>query len=137
MWLFSGGSDTTVSPYLTISPSNFIPPVIHERKLIATRFIKDIDRIASPGYVPTNDDILRGYLDTREMNQTIFSPEKVPGNRTLHVLDISNAQAARALETANVLCFIAPLTGYDLSFSVIEKAVSRYPYFELNSKEFC
>lgn len=74
----------------------------------------NIDRLASPGYVPNDQDFLRSRVRTTGITETLFG---LPSLK-LRVLDVGGVCSERkkwpyVFEGVHCLVFCAPLSGYD------------------------
>ncbi|KAF8610262.1 G-alpha-domain-containing protein [Ceratobasidium sp. AG-I] len=82
-------------------------------------FLDDIDRIAKPRYVPTNDDILKARLKTLGVSETQCvlntGPEK---GIVWRIFDVGGARYQRAawaphFDDVNCIIFLAPISAFD------------------------
>ncbi len=74
----------------------------------------NIDRLASPGNVPNDQDSLRSCLRTTGITKTVFGLPKLK----FSVFDVGGARSERkkwvhTFEDVDCLVFFAPLSGYD------------------------
>lgn len=77
-------------------------------------YFDSISRIALPDYVPTNQDILRSYVKTTGITQTVFRFE----GRNYKIFDVGGARSERkkwihTVENVAVVLFLVDLSGYD------------------------
>lgn len=82
--------------------------------LILRSYMDNIDRLASPGYVQNDQDILRSCAHTVGILHTEFN---LPGLK-LSVVDVDGTRSQRkkwvhVFEGAHCLAFVAALSGYD------------------------
>ncbi|KAM3852482.1 guanine nucleotide-binding protein subunit alpha-15-like isoform 1-T1 [Vipera latastei] len=79
-------------------------------------FLSNLDRIASEGYVPSAQDILRTRVPTTGINEYCFSMQKV----TLRIVDVGGQKTERrkwihCFENVIALIYLASLSEYDQS----------------------
>ncbi len=91
-----------------ISSSRSTQKTQTENKLTTYSFVRDIDRIASADYLPTNEDILCTYSITPGFYESFFSLKSSRGERNLHVVDNGEGEVIHGVRNADSLFFIAP-----------------------------
>ncbi|KAK2068316.1 hypothetical protein P8C59_002959 [Phyllachora maydis] len=77
-------------------------------------FCEDLDRIWSPDYIPTDQDLLRSRLRTTGITETIFDL----GQLTYRMFDVGGQRSERkkwihCFENVNSLLFLVAISGYD------------------------
>ncbi|XP_051979892.1 guanine nucleotide-binding protein subunit alpha-14-like isoform X2 [Xyrauchen texanus] len=77
-------------------------------------YMTNLDRIASPNYIPTAQDVLRVRFPTTGINDYSFSVEKI----TLRIVDVGGQKSERrkwihCFENVTSLIFLASLSEYD------------------------
>lgn len=77
-------------------------------------FFEDVDRLFSPQYVPTDQDVLRSRLRTTGITETIFDL----GSLTYRMFDVGGQRSERkkwihCFENVNCLLFLVAISGYD------------------------
>ncbi|KAH0538465.1 G-Protein alpha subunit, partial [Glutinoglossum americanum] len=77
-------------------------------------FFQDLDRIFSPTYVPSNQDILRSRLKTTGISETIFDLGKL----TYRMFDVGGQRSERkkwihCFENVHCVLFLVAISGYD------------------------
>ncbi|KAG8889896.1 guanine nucleotide-binding protein subunit alpha, partial [Tulasnella sp. 403] len=80
----------------------------------ATYFFDAVERFASPGYIPTNQDILRSRVKTTGITETLFHVQGLEYT----VLDVGGQRSERrkwihCFENVTALIFIVSLSEYD------------------------
>ncbi|KAF8160891.1 guanine nucleotide binding protein, alpha subunit [Crassisporium funariophilum] len=82
-------------------------------------FLNSIERVTSPRYVPTDDDILRARLKTLGVSEHRFTLKA--GNMLSHdwrIFDVGGARSTRAawapyFDDLDAIIFLAPISGFD------------------------
>ncbi|TRZ02868.1 hypothetical protein DNTS_026733 [Danionella cerebrum] len=77
-------------------------------------YMTNLDRIADPDFIPTDQDVLRVRLPTTGINDYSFSVEKI----TLRIVDVGGQKSERrkwihCFENVTSLIFLASLSEYD------------------------
>nr|XP_055073804.1 guanine nucleotide-binding protein subunit alpha-11-like [Misgurnus anguillicaudatus] len=77
-------------------------------------FMKNLDRIASADYIPTDQDVLRVRFPTKSINEYSFNLEKL----TIRIVDVGGQKSERrkwihCFEYMTSLIFLASLSEYD------------------------
>lgn len=77
-------------------------------------FMTNLERIAGPDYIPTDQDVLRVRVPTTGINDYSFSVEKI----TLRIVDVGGQKSERrkwihCFENVTSLIFLASLSEYD------------------------
>ncbi|CAE6480365.1 unnamed protein product [Rhizoctonia solani] len=83
-------------------------------------FLDEINRITQPGYIPSDDDILRARIRTIGISEWSFQ-FTYPGKKNLcnwRLFDVGGARSQRAhwapyFEDATAIVFLAPISAYD------------------------
>ncbi|KEP49247.1 guanine nucleotide-binding protein alpha subunit [Rhizoctonia solani 123E] len=83
-------------------------------------FLDEINRITQPGYLPSDDDILRARIRTIGISEWSFQ-FTYPGKKNLcnwRLFDVGGARSQRAhwapyFEDATAIVFLAPISAYD------------------------
>jgi hypothetical protein len=93
-------SDTLVARELTVGPIN--------------SFFDSLDRLFAPGYVPSDQDILRSRLKTTGITETVFDL----GTLTYRMFDVGGQRSERkkwihCFEKVTALLFLVAISGYD------------------------
>ncbi|KAG9102465.1 hypothetical protein FRC06_001999 [Ceratobasidium sp. 370] len=99
--------------------------LLHRRRLrledANVFFLDEITRITQPGYLPTDDDILRARIRTIGISEWSFQ-FTYPGSRgglcNWRLYDVGGARSQRAqwapyFEDATAIIFLAPISAYD------------------------
>lgn len=81
-------------------------------------FIEDIDRIASPGYLPSMDDVMRARIQTLGIAEHEFEIALGPKAVRWLLYDVGGARGQRHrwvpyFDDANAIIFLAPISAYD------------------------
>lgn len=98
----------------------------------AVYYFNSIDRMSSPGYMPTDQDILRSRVKTTGITETTF---KV-GELTYKLFDVGGQRSERkkwihCFENVTALVFLVSLSEYDQMLYEDESVVSsqcKYPW---------
>ena len=93
----------------------------------AVYYFNAIDRMASPGYMPTDQDILRSRVKTTGITETTF---KV-GELTYRLFDVGGQRSERkkwihCFENVTALVFLVSLSEYDQMLYEDESVVSPF-----------
>jgi guanine nucleotide-binding protein subunit alpha, other len=77
-------------------------------------FFKDLDRLFTANYIPSNQDILRARLRTTGIFETAFDI----GSHTYRMIDMSGQRSERrkwikTFDGVNAVLFVAAINGYD------------------------
>ena len=93
--------------------------------LIFTSYYDSIDRLFAPGYLPTDQDVLRSRLRTTGITETLFEL----GQLNYHMFDVGGQRSERkkwvhCFEGVHCLMFVAALSGYDQCLVEDKTAVS-------------
>lgn len=80
----------------------------------ALSFFHDLERLFSPTYVPTDQDILRSRLKTTGITETVFDL----GTLTYRMFDVGGQRSERkkwihCFENVTALLFLVAISGYD------------------------
>ncbi|OLY79532.1 Guanine nucleotide-binding protein subunit alpha [Smittium mucronatum] len=91
----------------------------------AQYYFDSIDRLCQPGYVPTDQDVLRSRVKTTGINETIF---KV-GELTYKMLDVGGQRSERkkwihCFENVTAIMFLVAISEYD-QVLIEDEAVNR------------
>ncbi|KAG2152665.1 guanine nucleotide binding protein, alpha subunit [Suillus bovinus] len=85
-------------------------------------FLDALDRVTSPRYVPTDDDVLRARLKTLGVSEHRFTmktgPMGAPMNHDWRVFDVGGQRSLRAawvpyFDDMNAIIFLAPISCFD------------------------
>ncbi|PCH42467.1 G-protein alpha subunit [Wolfiporia cocos MD-104 SS10] len=84
----------------------------------AEYFLNNIERVSSPGYVPTIDDILHARIQTMGVAEHIFDVPLHGRNVTWHLYDVGGARGQRHtwvpyFDDATAIIFLAPVSAFD------------------------
>ncbi|RKP27811.1 putative Gpa2-guanine nucleotide-binding protein alpha-2 subunit [Syncephalis pseudoplumigaleata] len=80
----------------------------------AEYYFNDLDRLFAPGYIPTDQDILRCRVKTTGITETLFNV----GALTYRMFDVGGQRSERkkwihCFEDVTALLFLAAISGYD------------------------
>ena len=100
-------------------------PSICYRLLIFISYYNSIDRLFAPGYLPTDQDVLRSRLRTTGITETLFEL----GQLNYQMFDVGGQRSERkkwvhCFEGVHCLMFVAALSGYDQCLVEDKTAVS-------------
>ncbi|KIY43910.1 G-alpha-domain-containing protein [Fistulina hepatica ATCC 64428] len=81
-------------------------------------FLRHINRIAAPKYVPTTDDILHARIQTMGVAEHVFDVNIHGKSVTWHLYDVGGARGQRQswisyFDNANAIIFLAPVSAFD------------------------
>ncbi|TFK27504.1 guanine nucleotide-binding protein alpha-1 subunit [Coprinopsis marcescibilis] len=81
-------------------------------------FLRHIDRVAAPDYVPTTDDILHARIQTMGVAEHTFDVNLHGKDVTWHLYDVGGARGQRHtwvpyFDDANAIIFVAPVSAFD------------------------
>uniref|UniRef100_A0A915KJ36 Uncharacterized protein n=1 Tax=Romanomermis culicivorax TaxID=13658 RepID=A0A915KJ36_ROMCU len=87
-------------------------------KFSLSSFLDDIDRIGSPSYVPTEQDILRLRIATTGINEVEFTMK----NTKYRVFDVGGQRSERrkwihCFDNVNAVIYVAALSDYNLTLA--------------------
>ncbi|KAF8643529.1 hypothetical protein AX16_008985 [Volvariella volvacea WC 439] len=85
---------------------------------VAGFFLDSLDRVTSPRYVPTDDDILRARLKTLGVSEHRFTMSSSSISRDWRVYDVGGQRSLRAawvpfFDDVDAIIFLAPISCFD------------------------
>ncbi|KAG6821340.1 hypothetical protein H0H93_000201 [Arthromyces matolae] len=91
-------------------------------------FLRHIQRVAAPEYVPTTDDILHARIQTIGVAEHIFDLNIHGKSVSWHLYDVGGARGQRHswvpyFDDANAIIFVAPVSAFDQVISYASKGI--------------
>lgn len=107
-------------------------------------YLNDLQRMTSPKYVPTDDDVLKARLKTVGVCEYKFHLEASAGSESgteWRIIDVGGSRSQRPtwaqfFDTVNAILFLAPISGFDQTLSE-DRSVNRLEDSVLLWKSVC
>src|SRR5258708_32941235 len=105
--------------------------------IIECSYFNAIDRMSAPGYLPTNQDILRSRVKTTGITETTFRV----GELTYKLFDVGGQRSERkkwihCFENVTALVFLVSLSEYDQMLYEDESVVCVFIFFMVTSPPY-
>ncbi|KAI9057233.1 G-protein alpha subunit [Trametes sanguinea] len=84
----------------------------------ADYFLNNIDRVSTPGYIPTIEDVLHARIQTMGVAEHVFDMSVHGRNTRWHLYDVGGARGQRHtwipyFDDATAIIFLAPVSAFD------------------------